>query len=389
MVPRLSAAETALKRLITNTLFLADSLTCMRRSHYWHAWTRDTVLLFRQFRGTLLVFTLILTSGLVLLTQFYVHPETGARVDWGEALYATLGLIVFQPSLPFPQAWGLRLFYIVVPLVGLGAVLDGVVRFTTAFLHRTEHKEAWQMALASTYSNHVVICGLGRVGFRVMQQLLDLGEEIVAVERKPDSRFVEQARALDVPVIIGDAREPFWLEKAGVERAAALIACTEDDLTNLDIALDARRRNPQIKAVVRMFDPNLAEKVKDGFNISAVYSTSALSAPFFVAAATQRSIEQTLSAGETMVSVARFTARAGTPAAGKTVAEVETLTGAQVIFIRTPDHKVTWNPSAETVIVPGMRVALAGSLESAQAIAALQRPKEPVRFSFSWRRKKG
>ncbi len=353
-----------------------------KRFRYLRAWWRDTRLLVREFRLTLLIFLVIMLVGELLLPRFYVHHEQGP-IQPAEALYVTLALIAFQSPVPFPETLLPQLFFIFVPLIGLSAVLEGVVRFTTAFLHRVEQKESWQMALASTYNNHVIVCGLGRVGFRVVQQLHDLGEDVVVLERRADCRFVEQARAMKIPVIIGDARERFWLDQTGVDRATALIACTEDDLTNLDVALEARRRNPEIKVVMRMFDAELAENIRSGFNLSAAYSTSALSAPFFVSAATQRVIEQSVMAGETMVCVSRLTVNEKSPLVGMTAAALESRAGARLLFVQARGGEVVWNPGAELILQPGMRIALAGPQEAGQRLAALQKPKgrwNPLRW---------
>ena len=94
--------------------------------------------------------------------------------------------------------------------------------------------------MASTYSGHVVICGMGSVGYRVTQELLRVGREVVGTEIDPECRFVERAKTLGVPVLICDARRHENLLKAGVKHADAIIPCTDDELANLDIALSAR-----------------------------------------------------------------------------------------------------------------------------------------------------
>ena len=54
-------------------------------------------------------------------------------------------------------------------------------------------KGEWQVAVASTFRNHIVVCGLGRVGYRVVEQLLQFGEEVVGgIDRREESRFVER-----------------------------------------------------------------------------------------------------------------------------------------------------------------------------------------------------
>jgi len=154
-------------------------------------------------------------------------------------LYGTFSLVFFQSSLEFPRQPWLEVLFFVIPVVGW-RVGDGVLRFGVMLFNKRARKEEWQVALASTYRDHVIVCGLGKLGYRVVLQLLEFGEEVVGVESVADRPFVGILRGMNVPVVVSDARQRDVLVQAGVRYAAALIACTQDDLANLDIALDAR-----------------------------------------------------------------------------------------------------------------------------------------------------
>jgi voltage-gated potassium channel len=214
---------------------------------------RDTRALVYQSRVSLLVFASLLTVGTLALRLFYIDPQTGEGLGWIEAFHATLMLTLAEVSVSFPNKLGLQLLLFVIPLVGLSTVVDGVIRFGVALVNRRNRKEAWQVAIASTYRNHVVVCGMGKVGYRVTRELLQLGEDVVGIEQNPDLPFLEDVRQLNVPILMGDARKQDMLEKARVADASAIVVCTEHDLTNLDIALEARELNPDIKVVMRMF----------------------------------------------------------------------------------------------------------------------------------------
>ncbi len=54
---------------------------------------------------------------------------------------------------------------------------------------------------------------------------------------------------------------------------------------NLGVALAARRLRPDVRTVVRLFDPDFARKVQEAFSVDAALSASLLAAPAFVAAA--------------------------------------------------------------------------------------------------------
>ncbi|MCS6962937.1 TrkA family potassium uptake protein [Thermoflexus sp.] len=119
-------------------------------------------------------------------------------------------------------------------------MVDEVVQFWTALFRRQERPDVWKAAPASTSRHHVIACGIGRVGYRVILHLLRMGYEVVGVEQNPNAPFLSLLRREGVAVVVGNARQRDVLEKAGVRAASALIAATEDDAANLSIALIAR-----------------------------------------------------------------------------------------------------------------------------------------------------
>ena len=284
---------------------------------------RDLFVLLREFRLTLLLFAVLMLIGTVSFLSLYQHPDTGRRLDWDRALYGVFALVFFQLTLPLPDNLWLEALYFVIPIVGLSVLANGVVRFSVMLFNKQTRKEEWQVALASTYRNHIIVCGLGKLGYRVARQLIEFGEEVVGVEQVADRPFVSVLRQMNVPVIVSDARQREVLTQAGVQHALALVACTQDDLTNLDIALDARELNPDIKVVMRMFDAELAKKVERGFGIHTAFSVSALAAPAFAAAATRANVSYSFYVDNMLLNVSQVTIERGSPLVGKTLAQVE------------------------------------------------------------------
>ena len=166
----------------------------------------------------------------------------------------------------FPDHLLLQAFYFVLPVLGLVVVLDAFVRFGYHFLRRDESGAEWVRAMAKTYSGHVVLCGLGRVGRRTLEQLIELGEDVVVLEKKSDNINIAYAQKHDVPVIIGSGREEGILDDLNVSDAKSIICATDDDLVNLEIALDARKIKPDIRVVLRMLDQEMASKVREAFD---------------------------------------------------------------------------------------------------------------------------
>jgi voltage-gated potassium channel len=285
---------------------------------------RDTGVLLRESRVSLLLFGLINLGGAALFHFYYVDPASNRQLSFSEALHATFSLIFFEQVLEYPQQWYLQPFFYLIPIAGLVVVADGIVRFGAALFNKQARGQQWQVAMASTYNNHVIICGMGKVGYRTALELRKFGRDVVGIERDPEARFVESAQSLGIPLILADARRSENLRKAGVERADAIIPATDDELTNLDIALDAREINPGIKVVLRLFDPDLARRVERGFGIQTAISTSGLAAPIFAAAAMRVPTQYSFYVGETLLNLSEMTVAAGAQILGWDIGRLET-----------------------------------------------------------------
>ena len=126
---------------------------------------------------------------------------------------------------------------------------------------------------------HVVVCGAGNVGGRVLDFLLRLGCAVVVVESAPRPDVVVQARLGRFTLLAGDATKDTTLDLCNLGEAAALVALTQDDTMNLEVALGARARNAELPIVMRVQDQTFEASVKRHFGFDRVFGTTALAAP--------------------------------------------------------------------------------------------------------------
>ena len=264
--------------------------------------------------GLLLRESWVVLAGFLLLAvvgTLYLHYRTTEPLGFVEALYETLKLLTLQSGLDLPgDRLGQALFF-VLPLLGLALIFQSVLNFGRLLLDKGSRREAWQVALAATYRDHVIICGLGRVSLRVLLQLREAGYEALAIERDWNSEFVERALAMKVPVVLGDAREPAILRQAGISRARALLTGVNDDLLNIEIALTARAVRPDLRVILRVFNDELDRNLERSFGMNSAFSASGLAAPTFAAAAVSRAIDVVVPMGETSLGVAQLTVEPG------------------------------------------------------------------------------
>jgi voltage-gated potassium channel len=225
-------------------------------------------------------------------------------------------------------------------------------------------------------SGHIIVCGLGRVGYRIVGELQKLGEDIVVIEKDHDNTFANELRNKGVPVIFTEARSLDSLETANVRKAKAVIACTNDDMANLEIALNCRQVVPEMKVVVRLFDDVLAKKVEQTFGIPAV-STSHYSAPAFVASATDRSVYHSFYLGRYHLHVADVTIAAKSPFVGKSIGEVENLL--DLTFVLYKNATITdLRPQPSTVLQCGDKVVVLSTLEKILLVERVNSGKENI-----------
>jgi Trk K+ transport system NAD-binding subunit len=182
-----------------------------------------------------------------------------------------------------------------------------VLNFGRLLLDKGSRREAWQVALAATYRDHVIVCGLGRVGLSVVTQLLESGYEPVVIEREWSSEFVARALGLKVPVVAGDARESATLRQARLSRARALVAVIHDDLTNIEIALTARAARPGIRVILRVFGEELDQNLERSLGPNSAFSASGLAAPTYAAATISRDVDYVMPVGDELLGVAQLT----------------------------------------------------------------------------------
>jgi voltage-gated potassium channel len=296
---------------------------------------RNGAVLVRQFRGPLLAFAVTALGGggaYFWLAQAAGEPARPAT--WPEAVYLAVAMIFLQAGSNFPATWYLQAFYFILPVVGLAIVGQGAADFGVLLFNRQARGEAWEVAVAETYSNHIVIVGLGHLGFRIARELHDLGESFVIVEADPEAELVTQAQAWNVPIIRGDALKSETLRKARADRAHTLVIATSDDTMNLQIAIHARAVNPQVRTIVRLFDDEFAREVRQAFGITAAYSASALAAPAFAACAAGLETVQSVMVDDRMLHLSAYTLAARSGLVGRTVQQVEDDYDLNIVLLR-------------------------------------------------------
>ncbi len=320
------------------------------------AW-RDTWLLLRQFGWPLLAFIVAVGGGgslYFLLSQIAGEPVGNLP----EAIYLILTLTFFQAPGGFPQAWYLEAFYFVMPVIGVIILAQGVAEFSVLFFNRRARGKEWEMAVASTFNNHIILVGLGHLGFRVARDIHEMDQDLVVIELNPSADLVASVKKLGIPVIQDDASREVTLEAAGIKRAKAIVLCTQNDSLNLQVALKARRLKPGIHVVVRIFDDEFAQALQEQFGFTA-FSATGMAAPAFAAAAGGVDMTRPITVEGETLSLARLKVSSHSTLAGQPVGAIEAHYNVSVVLLRR-NMESDLHPAGDTRLAAGDALAVLG-----------------------------
>lgn len=142
---------------------------------------------------------------------------------------------------------------------GMILLTGALVQFLTVMQLREIFGANRMNSMIAKLSDHVIICGYGRIGVMLAAELKRAGVPFVVVERG-DARLAE-AEGAGLCTLRGDATEEEVLVHAGVERARALATVLPDDAANVFISLSARSLNPTIEIIARGEAPTTERKL--------------------------------------------------------------------------------------------------------------------------------
>ena len=334
------------------------NLAAKHRWRHFQASVRDTTILLREFRAPLLWFSIAIIGG-GFLYNFIANWVNEPMDGLVESIYTVLIATFLQPAnRNFPHHIALQVFHFFMPIVGLIVLAQGLADFSVLLFNRRARTKEWEMAVASTLRKHIILVGLGHLGYRVALKLHEMGEQVAVIEFNADTDTLNAARNLGIPVIHDDATRPVALEAANVKDARTIIMASQNDAMNLQIALKARSINPKINVVLRIFDDDFAHALQEQFGFIALSATE-MAAPVFAAAAAGADVTNPISVEGQLLSLARLTISEDAPFANKTVGYVEDNYHLNVVLLR-HDHKSEMHPPDKSPLHVGDVLAVLG-----------------------------
>jgi len=213
---------------------------------------------------------------------------------------------------------------------------------------------------------HVILCGYGRIGQILAQELKAKGKSFVVLDNDPEA--IADAQNQGHLVLLGDATEEEVLVAAGVERAECLVTALPNDAANVFITLTSRNLNRQLQIIARGEYQTTEKKLLQA-GANRVVLPAAIGALRMAAIITRPSTIELMElvAGQSVldVEVNEVTISSGSMLVGKTIVEAEARRrhGLLVVAVKQAIGNMIFNPGAEVIFQPGDIVIVMGRLE--------------------------
>ncbi len=257
-----------------------------------------------------------------------------------------------------------RLFTILMIVVGVGTVAFAIsVMFETLFQRQMRlfmEKRSMQKEIDSL-TQHIIVCGYGRMGHIIADALFKTGRTVVVIETDPQiADGIEREGRL---VVRGDGAEEESLRQAGIDRASSIVATLGTDADNLFLTLTAHGMNPDLNIIVRAEDERNCRKFTQA-GASRVVSPFDTGANHIVRLLTRPEVVDfvELVADEDIQFEVRQLDVEGR-LAGKTLAEgrVRQEVGGMVLAIRKSTGRVLFDPPPDSRLATGDVLFVVGS----------------------------
>jgi voltage-gated potassium channel len=336
-----------------------------------------------RFIGTALFFGLIVVLG----TLGYRSIEGWS---WGDAVYMT---IITLTAVGYDEVHPLSTpgraftsFILFGGITGLGLWFAFLTSFIVELDLANVFRRQRTQRQVKKMKNHVIVCGAGRTGSQVVEELLMAGESFVVIERDPEKARQLQELLPDITIIDGDATADHFLEEAGIQKARGLITCLSHDTDNLFVCLSARHQRSDLEIVARAYEEETVPKLyRAGANhvVSPNASGAIRMASFMLRPVVVSFLDVATRSPDLTLRMEQETVSDSSPLVGQTLAHIKLpqYTGLIVIGIRKknpPDaeEKFTYvfNPQAETRLDPGDIMIVLGKPEQINKLRKFVNP---------------
>ncbi|GAB6178251.1 potassium channel protein [Desulfobaculum senezii] len=298
----------------------------------------------------------------------YMEIEGWSYLDSFYMVLIALSTVGFEEVHPLSES-GMILTSVLI-LLGVGNFAFLVGSFTQILVEGRLQTVWGRLRVQKTIdklSNHIIVCGYGRIGSIAVNEIQREGIPVVAVEKDPE--LMAKMEEDEILFIAGDATDDEVLTKAGIDRAKALITAVSQEAANVYVSLTARQMSPDLYIVARADHekhiPRLERAGADRVMLPHMLGGLRMAQSVLQPTVTSF-LELTLSRSEMQLNMEELEISGRSDFKGKTLVEskLRQRFNLIVISIKKACGDLIFNPEADTVLEEGDILVIVGGKEN-------------------------
>lgn len=213
--------------------------------------------LFRRFRVPVILFLAVVVYGVVGYTLIVGGADPIDALYWTTLSFGGVG---FRDTYPFGPGAELFSVTLITGLVLGVAIVVGILTDLVGSGELAElQRERRRRRMVGALNDHFIVCGFGRVGRSVVDELRGRGVAVLVIEI--DDRHREELEQQGIAYIFADPSHDAVLQEAGIAQARGLLCAVDNDAVNVFITLTARGLNPDLLIIARASEPESIAKL--------------------------------------------------------------------------------------------------------------------------------
>ncbi|MFW6363352.1 MAG: potassium channel family protein [Spirochaeta sp.] len=314
----------------------------------------------------------LLAAAICIGTFGYMLIEGWSFADSFYMTIITLTTTGFREVHPLSQPG--RLLTVFVILAGLASIAYLGGRLVQLLVESYLIRRGKMERKISHLANHIIVCGFGRMGRHVCEDLHSEKASFVIIENDPD--IGEELDRLGYLYLIGDSSSDELLRKARVENARGLISVVSSDAENVFTTLTAKALNPKLFVVTRAVNDETGPKLKTAgadrvikpYELVGHRLTQLVLRPGIV-----EYMETVARAHGQDISIEEVILCPDSPLVGQSLAESPLRSKLNIIIvaIQRPDGTLLYNPSSRQILQPNDRLVAIGEISRLKDLSVL------------------
>ncbi len=325
--------------------------------------------LFSRIYFFILILTVIITGG----TIGYMLIEGWGFVDSFYMTIITVSTVGFR-EVEELSVYGkfFTAFLIISSFGSFAYAISTITTYVVGGQYRKHLREHKMMKQLKKMKDHVIVCGFGRVGRQVAEDLKANNVEFVIVEK--DEHLIAHQDEDQLMFIEGDSTDDEVLRRASVETARAVITCLPKDADNLYVVLTTRQFRKELTIVSRASSPSSVSKLKLA-GANNVIMPDAVGGSHMASLIADPDIMEFLDSirlrgnSDTNVETISYS-ELPKNLRGKTIGELESrrITGSTIVGFKSENGEYTINPSMDTIVDEESKVFVLGNVDQIQKL---------------------